>query len=365
VYDQPPATEQGSGTPSGKLIQELQAKNILIATGAVPRTLPGVVFDGQKIIDSKSAMTLQTQPAKLLIVGAGAIGMEFAYFYNAFGTQVTVIEMLDRVLPNEDAEVSAAVLRSFKKQGIDCRTSTKTLSVKPTDKGVEVSIGPVAPAVAAPKSEISPAEMLSADKVLLAIGVRGRYDGLFDPSLNLETFKDHIKVDRKNYATNIPGIYAAGDVIGPPWLAHVAMDEAVVCIELLAGHHPQPINYDAIPGCTYCQPQVASLGFTEAKCKELGLECKVGKFPFTANGKAQALGHTDGFCKIIAGAKYGEVLGVHMVGEGVTELIAELGLAKALEATMDEVINTMHAHPTLSEAVHEAALGTQGRMLNF
>ncbi len=371
VYDQPPTSEQGAVTSGGggKLLQELQAKNIVIATGAVPRTLPGVVFDGQKIIDSKSAMTLQTQPAKLLIVGAGAIGMEFAYFYNAFGTQVTVIEMLDRVLPNEDAEVSAAVLRSFKKQGIDCRTSTKTISVKQTDQGVELAIAPVTPSSpgtpGTPGTPSSKPETLQADKVLIAIGVRGRYDGLFDPSLNLETVKDHIKVDRKNYATNIPGIYAAGDVIGPPWLAHVAMEEVVVCVELLAGHHPEPINYDAIPGCTYCQPQVASLGFTEAKCKEMSLEYKVGKFPFTASGKAQALGHTEGFCKIIAGAKYGEVLGVHMVGEGVTELIAELGLAKTLEATMDEVINTMHAHPTLSEAVHEAALGTQGRMLNF
>lgn len=341
----------------GKKVQSITAKNILICTGALPRALPGAEFDGDKIISSKDAMTLPEQPKKLLIIGAGAIGMEFAYFYNAFGTEVTVIEMMDRLLPIEDEEVSAAIAKSFRKIKIDCRTSTKTLSLKKVGTGVELTIAPV--------GNESKTEIIAGDKALVAIGVRGRYDGLFDKSLGIELFKDHIKVDKTTYQTSVPGIYAAGDVIGPPWLAHVASEEAIVCVERLAGHQPEPIDYDAIPGCTYCHPQVASIGLTEQACREQGVAYTVGKFPFQASGKAQAAGHTEGFVKVIADKKYGELLGVHMIGDGVTELIAEIGLAKHLEATVDEVIATMHAHPTLSEAVHEAALGTQGRMLNF
>ena len=341
----------------GKTIQSVTAKSTLICTGALPRALPGAEFDGDKIISSKEAMTLQEQPKKLLIIGAGAIGMEFAYFYNAFGTEVTVIEMMDRLLPIEDEEVSAAIAKSFRKVKIDCRTSTKTLGVKKTKTGVELTIAPV--------GNESKTEIIAGDKVLVAIGVRGRYDGLFGDSLGIELFKDHIKVDKATYQTSVPGIYAAGDVIGPPWLAHVASEEGIVCVEQLAGHQPEPVDYDAIPGCTYCHPQVASIGLTEQACREQGIAYKVGKFPFQASGKAQATGHTAGFVKIIADKKHGELLGVHMIGDGVTELIAEIGLAKHLEATADEVIATMHAHPTLSEAVHEAALGTQGRMLHF
>ena len=341
----------------GQVAQTLTSKRVLVATGAQPRGLPGVEFDGDKIITSKEAMTLPTQPAKLLIVGSGAIGMEFACFYNAFGTKVTVIEMLDRVLPNEDAEVSAVVAKSFTKQGIELLTATKTLAVKKTDTGVELTVAPV--------SDPSKTQVLTADKVLIAIGVKGRYDGLFDEKLGLETFKDHLKVDKKTYQTNLPGVYAVGDVIGPPWLAHVASEEAVVAVELMAGKHAHAIDYDAIPGCTYCHPQVASIGLTEAKAKEQNIAVKVGKFPLLALGKAQALGSTEGFVKLITGARHGEILGVHMVGENVTDLLAEMGLAMKLEATTEEIIATMHAHPTMSEAIHEAALSSEGKMIHF
>jgi dihydrolipoamide dehydrogenase len=288
--------------------------------------------------------------------------MEFAYFYNAFGTRVTVVELLDRLLPGEDREVSAAIAKSFAAQGIDCRPATKVVSLTKTDAGVEAVLAPAGAGGAGTQT-------VAADKALVAIGVRGRYDGLWADDLKIETFKDHIKVDRKTYQTSVPGVFAAGDVIGPPWLAHVASEEAVVCVELMAGKRPEPIDYAAVPGCTYCVPQVASLGATEQALQDKGLapgrDYKVGKFPFLASGKAQALGATEGFVKLLADAKTGEVLGVHMIGESVTELLAELGLAQRLEATSNELIATMHAHPTLSEAVREAALGTQGRMLNF
>ena len=368
VYDPKNVTSKpGTGDDPGdvsfsaKPQQTLTGKNILIATGAVPRPLPGTPFDGDKVIAAKDAMTLPQQPKKLLVVGSGAIGMEFAYFYNAFGTEVTVIEMLDRVLPIEDQDVSKHVEKDFKKQGITIRTGHLTKSIKATGAGITATVG---------KADGSGKdETIEADKVLVAIGVRGRFDGLFKKSLGVKLFKDHIKVDyhaeNASYATSVPGIYAVGDVIGPPWLAHVSSEEAIVAVERIAGHTAPDVDYDSVPGCTYCNPQVASIGLTEAKCKEQKLDYKVGTFPFQASGKAQALGDTGGFVKMITGKKHGEILGCHMVGHGVTELIAEMGLARRLEATADEVINTMHAHPTLSEAVHEAALGTDGRMIHF
>jgi dihydrolipoamide dehydrogenase len=223
--------------------------------------------------------------------------------------------------------------------------------------------------VVAPVSDESKHETLRGDKVLIAIGVQGNIEGVLDPSLGVAIHKGHINVDKRTYATNVAGLYAVGDVIGPPWLAHVASEEAVTCVERIAGAHAHDVDYDSVPGCTYCQPQVASMGRTEQALKVEGLKAgsdyNVGKFPFQASGKAQALGNTEGFVKILTDAKYGEILGVHMVGENVTELLAELGLAKRLEATHDEIIATMHAHPTLSEAIHEATLGTQGRTLNF
>ncbi|MFW6031817.1 MAG: dihydrolipoyl dehydrogenase [Phycisphaeraceae bacterium] len=367
----------------------LKAKNILVATGAGPRALPGTEFDGEKIICSKDAMSLPTQPGKLLIIGAGAIGMEFAYFYNAFGTEVTVIEMLDRVLPVEDREASAAVAKAFVRQGVKLYPGHKTLSVQNRGDGIEAVIAPVedphaqgAPA-ASEKSYGAAGEeegkaknaqakkdgdeiTLEADKVLVAIGVQGRYDGLFDDSLGVEIERHHIKVDKPTYATSVPGIYAIGDVIGPPWLAHVASEEAIACVERIAGvERPEEVDYESIPGCTYCQPQVASIGLTEEACKEQGLEYEVARFPFQASGKAQAMNATEGFVKLITGKPHGEILGCHMVGETVTEMVAELGLARKLEATSEELIATMHAHPTLSEAIHEAALGTEKRMIHF
>jgi dihydrolipoamide dehydrogenase len=337
---------------------ELSAKNILIATGAYPRPLPGTEYDGDKVIASKEAMTLKEQPEKLLVVGAGAIGMEFAYFYNAFGTEVTVVEMMDRVLPIEDGEVSKAVRKAFKKQGINLLPSHKTTHVEKTKSGIKATVADV--------NDESKTQEIEADKVLVAIGVAGRYDGLFDDSLGLETYKDHIKVDTASgtYQSSVPGIYAIGDVIGPPWLAHVASEEAVLCVEKLAGENPSPMDYGAIPANTYCHPQVASIGLTEEQCKEQGLDYEVGNFPHTALGMAQALGETTGFTKMITG-KHGEMLGCHMVGDNVTELIAEMGLGKTLETTAEEIIATVHAHPTRSEAVHEAALGTEGRMIHF
>ncbi|MEM9347456.1 MAG: dihydrolipoyl dehydrogenase [Planctomycetota bacterium] len=356
VFDKDDTEHKGDATAT------LQCKNILVATGAVPRALPGTPFDGDKVIAAKDAMTLAEQPAKLLIVGSGAIGMEFAYFYNAFGTEVTVIEMVDRVMPIEDADSSKAVEKAFKKQGIAIKTGHITKSIEVTDTGVKAAIAKVG-------DDSDAAETIEADKVLVAIGVRGRYDGLFADKLGVELFKDHIKVDYKkpgaDYETSVKGIYAVGDCIGPPWLAHVASEEAVVCVERMAGHEAPDIDYDSIPGCTYCHPQVASIGLTEQACKDQGLDYNVGTFPFQASGKAQALGETDGFVKMITGKEHGEILGCHMVGENVTELIAEMGLARRLEATAEEIIATVHAHPTLSEAVHEATLATEGRTLNF
>ena len=378
VYDTPKRSE---------LQHTLKAKNILIATGAVPRSLPNTEFDGEHVIAAKEAMTLKQQPKKLLIIGAGAIGMEFAYFYNAFGTEVTVVEMLDRVLPVEDQDVSKEAAKAFKKQGVKLYTGHKTLKIEKTKQGIRATLAPVedpspdkSPAPSEKSynaSQTKPASAdaagdeitVEADKALVAIGVRGRYDGLFEDSLGLELFKDHIKVDYRkpeaDYQTSVPGIYAVGDVIGPPWLAHVASEEAIVCVERMAGHQAPDIDYQSIPGCTYCHPQVASIGLNEQQCKEQGLEYSVGKFPFMASGKAKAMGETAGFVKMITGKKHGEVLGCHMIGENVTELIAEMGLARRLEATAEEIIATIHAHPTLSEAVHEAALGTQGRMIHF
>jgi dihydrolipoyl dehydrogenase len=354
-----------------KLTHTLTCKHVVVATGARPRALPGAPFDGDRIISYKEAMSLPQQPKDLVIVGAGAIGMEFAYFYNAFGTKVTVVEMMDRLLPIEDEEVSKAIARAFKKQGIICHTATKTTGVKKTDTGVEVTISQA--------DDESKSQTLTADRVLVAIGVQGNFDNLFDEKLGLAVEKGHIKVDYKkpgaDYQTSLPGVYAVGDVIGPPWLAHVASEECIVCVERIAGQaegasggETTDIDYDSIPGCTYCHPQVASVGLTEQACRDLGMKADedytVGKFPLLASGKARAMGETQGFVKLIAGKVHGEILGCHMVGENATELIAEMCLARRLEATADEVIATMHAHPTLSESVHEAALGTQGRMIH-
>jgi dihydrolipoamide dehydrogenase len=308
--------------------------------------------------------------------------MEFAYFYHSMGTEVTVVEMLDRVLPVEDHEVSKTLERLYTKHGMKFMLSTTTTAVEKTGSGVKVTVAPFANG----KADEGKKQVLEADRVLLAIGVVGRTDGLCDASLGLKVEKGHVVTDYKpnvskdeaiDYKTNLPGIYAVGDVIGPPWLAHVAMEEAVTCVERIAwrkdksklgGHEPIPINYTVIPGCTYCIPQVASVGFTEQKLIADGMtkgkDYEVGKFNFTANGKAIAAAHTDGFVKIIRGLPRGEILGAHIFGDQATELIAEMTLARRLEATTEEINVTMHAHPTMHEAVHEASLGSEGKMLH-
>ncbi|MBS0190816.1 MAG: dihydrolipoyl dehydrogenase [Planctomycetes bacterium] len=368
----------------GAVKETITATHVVVATGSVARDLPFAKFDGDKIWGAREAMFNKAQPKSLIVVGAGAIGMEFGYFYHTFGTKVTVIEMMPRILPVEDDDVCVAMEKVFKKHGMEIKTSTGVTNIEKTATGVKVTVAPMVNG----KADESKKETLEAEKVLLAIGVKGRFDGLFDASLGLETFKDHIKTDYDaskpepraiDYKTNLSGVYAIGDVIGPPWLAHVAGEEAIICVERLAWrdgktehgkklHEPIPIDYTVIPGCTYCHPQVASVGFTERALKERGLvkgkDYETGTFPFSALGKAIATRHTDGFCKIIRGLPRGEILGAHIMGDQATELIAELSLARRLEATSEELICTIHAHPTMHESVHEAALASEGRVIN-
>lgn len=353
--------------------ETITATHVLVATGSVARELPFAKFDGDKIMGAREAMNTREQPKSLIVIGAGAIGMEFAYFYHAFGTKVTVVEMLPRILPVEDDDISAALEKLYRKAGMDLRTSTTTTAVEKTSKGVKVSVAPFKDG----KADESKKEVLEADKVLLAIGVKGRYDGLFDASLGLETVKDHIKTDFKageqgdpalTYATSVPGVYAVGDVIGPPWLAHVASEEAVVCVERLAGHDPIPLNYGVIPGCTYCHPQVASVGYTERALIEKGLkrgqDYSVGAYNLQSHGKAIASNANVGLVKLITGKPRGEILGAHILADQATELIAELTLARRLEATSEELNVTVHAHPTMHEAIHEASLASEGRVIH-
>ncbi len=353
--------------------ETVTADNILIATGSVARDLPFARFDGDRIIGAREAMNLPEMPKSLVIVGAGAIGMEFAYFYSTFGTKVTVVEMLPRILPVEDDEISSALEKIYRKAGMDIRTSHTTTAIEKSRKSVKVTIAPWKDGKADDKKK----ETLEADRVLLAIGVKGRYDGLFDDSLGLETVKDHIKTDYVpgamqseplTYATNLPGVFAVGDVIGAPWLAHVAMEEATVAVERITGHDPIPLDYSVIPGCTYCHPQVASVGFTERQLTEKGMKAgedyQVGKYSLQAHGKAIASNTNVGLVKIIRGLPRGEILGAHILSDQATELIAEMGLARRLEATSEELIVTVHAHPTMHEALHEAVLASEGRMIH-
>lgn len=338
----------------GKQTEALTADNIIIATGARPKTFPNIPVDRKNIITSTEAMNLSEQPKELIIIGAGAIGIEFAYFYSVLGTKVTVIEMLDNILPVEDAEVSQLLDKSFKKRGIDIYTKTMVEKAEVKGKKVLVTI-----------NQNGQKKELSADKVLSAIGVTGNVEGFGLEELGIELFKNHIKVDKRTYQTNVKNIYAVGDVIGPPWLAHVASAEGIHCVEYLKGIKNPDVDYENIPGCTYCEPQVASVGLTEAKAKQLGYELKIGKFPFMASGKAFAVGEREGFVKLIFDAKYGELLGGHIIGSGATELIAEVALARALEATAHSIIKTVHAHPTLSESVMEAAANAYGEAIHI
>jgi dihydrolipoamide dehydrogenase len=316
-----------------------QAAKILISTGVVSRPLPGLAFNGQTVIGSREAMILEPQPKSMVIIGAGAIGVEFAYFYNAFGTQVTLIEMLPNVLPVEDTEVAQVLEKALTKQGIKILTNTKTTKTESTREGVRVTV------------EGKTAETIAADVCLVAIGVLPL---LPNGKLKIElTDRGYIKTNDR-YETNAKGVYAAGDIIGPPWLAHVASWEAIQAVEGMFDKI-EPRKIREFPGCTYCQPQVASIGLTERAAKESGRKFRVGKFPFSASGKARAIGETEGFVKLIIGEPHGEILGAHIIGSEATEMIAELGLAITLEATYEEIEATIHAHPTLSESVHEAA----------
>ena len=315
------------------------APKILVATGVVSRPLPGLPFDGKRVIGSREAMILEPQPKSMIIIGAGAIGVEFAYFYNAFGTKVTLIEMLPNVLPVEDTEVSQALERALTTQGIKVLTGTKTTRTETTKQGVKIAV------------EGKSSETIEADVCLVAIGV---VPLLPNGKLKLElTDRDYLKTDDR-YQTSAKGVYAAGDIIGPPWLAHVASREAIQAVEGMFDKI-EPRKVREFPGCTYCQPQVASIGLTERAAKKSGKKFRIGKFPFSASGKARAIGETDGFVKLIIGEPHGEILGAHIIGPEATEMIAELGLAMTLEATYEEIEATIHAHPTLSESVHEAA----------
>jgi dihydrolipoamide dehydrogenase len=325
--------------------ETVTAESIVIATGVRARPLPGAEYDGKSVISYKEAMSLPAQPKSLLIIGAGPIGLEFGYFYNAIGTKVTVVELLDRILPGEDEEVSASLHQSLTKRGLTIHTGSKTSRIDRTDAGVKAEIE-------TPKGKVS----VDADKMLVAIGVLGNVEGLFADDVKVEIFKNHIKADpAKGYVTSVPGIYAVGDVIGPPWLAHVAHHEAVCCIERLCGFSDRTVDYTTIPGCTYTDPGVASVGLTEKAAREAGHEVRIGKFPFQFSGRALASDETEGFVKLVFDARYGELLGAHLIGSQATELIAELVMAKKLEATEEEILHAMHPHPTYSEAVMEAA----------
>jgi dihydrolipoamide dehydrogenase len=337
----------------GNALDEVHAKHIVVATGARPRTIPGIEIDRKRVISYFEAMSLETQPASMIVLGAGAIGVEFAYFYNTLGTQVTIVEMMPNILPIEDEDVSKELERNFRKKKIAIRTKTKVEGVDVHENGVRVR-------VSSEKGE----ETLEAEVALMSIGIQGNVENIGLEALGIALDRGYIKVDRQ-YRTNVPGIYAIGDIIGPPWLAHVASAEGITCIEAIAGLNPHPIDYGNIPGCTYCQPQVASVGLTEKKAREQGYELKIGRFPFTASGKAVAAGHSEGFVKLVFDAKYGELLGAHIIGAEATELIAEAALGRSFETTEHELIKTIHAHPTMSEALMEAAAAAIGESVNI
>lgn len=331
----------------------ISAKHIIIATGARSKDLPTMKQDGKKIIGYREAMSLPVQPKKMVVVGAGAIGVEFAYFYNSIGTQVTIVEFMDRLVPVEDEEVSKELARNFKKNGITIMTSSAVESVDTAGEGCKVKVKTA-------KGE----EILECDIVLSAAGVVANIENIGLEALGIKTEKGKITVD-KYYKTNVDGYYAIGDVTPGPALAHVASAEGITCVEAIAGLKPEPIDYNNIPGCTYCSPEIASVGMTEAAAKAAGYELKIGKFPFTASGKAKAGGNPEGFVKVIFDAKYGEFLGAHMIGANVTEMIAEVVAARKLETTGHEIIKTIHPHPTMSEAIMEAAAAAYGEVIHL
>ncbi len=337
---------------SGKKV-DYQAEHIIIATGARSRELPNLKQDGKKVIGYREALTLTEQPKTMLVVGSGAIGSEFAGFYHSIGTKVTLVEFMPNILPLEDEEVSKQLERSFKKEGMEILTSSSVESVEVKNNTCVVKIK-------TPSGEVTK----EVDIVLSAVGITANIENIGLEDLGVKTEKGKIVVD-EFYRTNIDGIYAIGDVIATPALAHVASAEGITCVEKIAGLNPEPIDYKNIPGCVYTTPEVASVGLTEKEAREKGIEIKVGKFPYTASGKASAAGHKDGFVKIIFDAKYGELLGAHLIGYNVTEMIAELVVARKLETTGHELIKSIHPHPTMSEAIMEAAAQAYGEVIHL
>ncbi|MEH6681561.1 MAG: dihydrolipoyl dehydrogenase [Sediminicola sp.] len=332
---------------------EYGAEHIIIATGARSRELPSLPQDGKKIIGYRQAMTLEKQPKKLVVVGSGAIGIEFAYFYNSMGTEVTVVEYLPNIVPVEDEDISKQLERSFKKTGVKIMTSSEVTKVDTGGEGVKVTVKTA-------KGE----ETLEADIVLSAVGIKTNIENIGLEEVGIPVDKDKITVD-EFYRTKVAGYYAIGDVTPGQALAHVASAEGILCVEKIAGMHVEPLDYGNIPGCTYCTPEIASVGLTEKQAKEKGYEIKVGKFPFSASGKAKAAGTPDGFVKVIFDAKYGEWLGCHMIGAGVTDMIAEAVVARKLETTGHEILKSVHPHPTMSEAVMEAVADAYGEVIHL
>jgi len=334
-------------------VTEYSADNIIIATGARSRELPNLPQDGKKVIGYRQAMTLPSQPKSMIVVGSGAIGVEFAHFYNTMGTEVTIVEYMPNIVPVEDKDISKQFERSFKKSGIKIMTNSSVESVDTSGDGVKAT-------VKTKKGE----EILEADILLSAVGIKTNIENIGLEDVGIITDRDKILVN-DYYQTNIPGYYAIGDVTPGSALAHVASAEGITCVEKLAGLHTEPIDYGNIPGCTYATPEIASVGLTEEKAKEAGYELKIGKFPFSASGKAKAAGTPDGFVKVIFDAKYGEWLGCHMIGAGVTDMIAEAVLGRKLETTGHEVLKAIHPHPTMSEAVMEAVADAYDEVIHL
>ncbi|MGE0588743.1 MAG: dihydrolipoyl dehydrogenase [Cyclobacteriaceae bacterium] len=332
---------------------DYEAKHIIVATGGRSRELPNLKIDGKKIIGYREAMVLQEKPKRLLVVGSGAIGVEFAYFYNAIGSEVTIVEFLPRIVPVEDEEVSKALEKSFKKSGMKIHTSSEVTGVDTKGKSCVAT-------VKTPSGEIK----IECDVVLSAVGVSTNLEGIGLEEVGVKTEKGRVIVD-DYYKTNVSGVYAIGDIVKGPALAHVASAEGITCVEKIAGLNPDPIDYNNLPGCTYCSPEIASVGYTEEAAKKAGYQIKVGKFPFSASGKAKAAGATEGFVKVIFDAKYGEWLGAHFIGANVTEMIAEVVAARKLETTGHEIIKSVHPHPTMSEAIMEASAAAYDEVIHL
>jgi len=334
--------------------RRVETDNVIIATGARARTIPGIEPDGERVVTYRSAIVVRDLPESVVVVGAGPIGMEFTHVWSSYGTEVTVIEMLPHAVPLEDEEVSKEIERAFKRRGVEIMTSTRVQGIETTSDGVSVTVA----------AEDGEETKLKAERALIAIGVRPNSENIGLDDIGVETDRGNILVDDQ-MRTNVAGVYAIGDVTGKMALAHVASAQGIIAVETIAGEETRPLDYDAIPRCTYCQPQVASFGITEAEAVENGHEVEVGQFPFRPNGKALALGERDGFVKIVADANTGEILGAHLVGPEVTELLPELVLARTWELTPEEVARTVHAHPTLSEALMEAAHGVFGEPIHI